>query len=115
MPLCNQTWVEDVFLCVGLLNECTQVGETHYGDHLVFFIGIGIGADSWTYGKTHEICFMHWSEKSVILQLADVMGHVGVGGRREGLNTCMHSMWMSYKKIHIWDFNKIILSYEICE
>ena len=38
MPLCNQTWVEDVFLCVGLLNECTQVGETHYGDRLVFNI-----------------------------------------------------------------------------
>ena len=37
MPLCNQTWVVDVFVCVGLLNECTQVGETHYGDHLVYF------------------------------------------------------------------------------
>ena len=36
MPLCNQTCLEDVFLCVGLLNECAQVGETHYGDRLVF-------------------------------------------------------------------------------
>ena len=35
MPLCNQTWVVDIFVCVGLLNECTQVGETHYGDRLV--------------------------------------------------------------------------------
>ena len=37
MPLCNQTWVVhvDVFVCVGLLNECAQVGETHYGDRLV--------------------------------------------------------------------------------
>ena len=34
-PLCNQTWVVDVFVCVGLLNECAQVGETHYGDCLV--------------------------------------------------------------------------------
>ena len=38
MPLCNQTWVEDVSLCVGLLNECAQVAETHYGDRLVFFV-----------------------------------------------------------------------------
>ena len=44
---------------------------------------------------------MHWSEKSVILQLADVMGHGGGGGG--GLKACMHSMWMSYKKLHIWD------------
>ena len=38
MPLCNQTWVVDVFVClfVCLLNECAQVGETHYGDRLVF-------------------------------------------------------------------------------
>ena len=35
MPLCTQIWVVDVFVCVGLLNECTQVGETHYGDRLV--------------------------------------------------------------------------------
>ena len=35
MPLCNKTWVADVFVCVGLLNECAQVGETHYGDRLV--------------------------------------------------------------------------------
>ena len=36
IPLCNQTWVEDVFLCVGLLNECAQVGDQiHYGDRLV--------------------------------------------------------------------------------
>ena len=35
MPLCNQTWVVDVFVCAGLLNECTQVAETHYGDRLV--------------------------------------------------------------------------------
>ena len=24
-----------MFVCVGLLNECAQVGETHYGDRLV--------------------------------------------------------------------------------
>ena len=36
MPLCNQTWVVHVFVCVGLLSECAQVGETHYSDCLVF-------------------------------------------------------------------------------
>ena len=29
-----QPWF--VFLCVSFLNECAQVGETHYGDRLVF-------------------------------------------------------------------------------
>ena len=38
MPLCNQTWIVDVIMCVGLLNECAQVGETHYGDCLVFVL-----------------------------------------------------------------------------
>ena len=27
-----------MLVCVGLLNECAQVGETHYGDRLVFKI-----------------------------------------------------------------------------
>ena len=36
MPLCNQTWVVDVFVCVGLFNECAQVGKTHYSDRLVY-------------------------------------------------------------------------------
>ena len=54
MPLCNQTWVEDVFLCGRLLNECAQVGETHYGHRLVL---------------KYIFCFISFSLPQIIITL----------------------------------------------
>ena len=53
MPLCNQTWVEDVFLCVGLLNEYVRKLARHITAITLFV-------------PFHLIC--HISAKKVVVQ-----------------------------------------------